>query len=69
MDFQSIVLVLYNCPSIFERLVGHTCYLSDKEELYVHAMLVGILFLLFSVLLFALRQRRKAAEYRRAREY
>ena len=68
MDFQSIVLVLYNCPTIFERLVGYTCYLSDTEEMYVHAMLVGILFVLFGISLFVIRQRRKSREYRSNKE-
>ena len=65
MDFQSIVLALYNCPGIFERLVGNTCYLSDREELYVHAIIVGVLFVLFGISLFAIRARRKSREYRR----
>ena len=63
MEFQSIVLVLYNCPSVFERLVGYTCHLSDTEEMYVHAMLVGILFVLFGIVLFIIRHRRKSREY------
>jgi hypothetical protein len=63
MDFQSITLVLYNCPSIFERLVGYTCHLSDTEEMYVHAIIVGILFVLFGISLFILRGRRKSREY------
>jgi hypothetical protein len=58
VDFSPIIFALYNCPSIFQRLVGHTCYLSDREELYVHASLVAILFLVFTVILFGLRHRR-----------
>ncbi len=68
MDFQSIVLALYNCPSIFERLVGHTCYLSDREEMYVHAIIVGVLFVLFGISLFIIRQRRKSREYLRDKD-
>ncbi len=58
MNFNSIFLVLYDCPGIFERLVGRTCYLSDTEELIAHATIVGILFVVFGVLLFILRHRR-----------
>jgi hypothetical protein len=58
MDFSSIMLVLYDCPTFFERLVGSTCYLSDKEELIVHAMIVGVLFLVLGFLLYVLRYRR-----------
>ena len=68
MDFQSIVLVLYNCPTVFERLVGGACYLSDTEELYIHAMIVGILFVLFGISLFVIRVRRKSREYRKNNE-
>jgi uncharacterized membrane protein len=60
MDLNPIILVLYNCPNIFERLVGYSCYLSDREELYVHASIVAILFLVFAVILFSLRQHRKS---------
>ena len=60
MDFHPIVLVLYNCPNIFERLVGYTCYLSDREELYVHASIAAILFLVFTIVLFSLRHHRKS---------
>lgn len=60
MDFYPIIFALYNCPNIFERLVGHTCYLSDKEELYAHASMLGILFLVFGIVLFALRHHRKS---------
>lgn len=68
MGFQSIVLVLYNCPSIFERLVGYTCYLSDTEEMHAHAMIVGVLFVLFGISLFVIRARRKSMEYRKVRD-
>lgn len=68
LDFQSIVLVLYNCPTIFERLVGHTCYLSDREEMYVHAMIVGVMLVVFGIALFAIRARRKSREYLKDRK-
>ncbi len=55
MNFSSIFLMLGECPSFFERLVGSTCYLSDNEELIVHAMIVSVLFLVFGILLFGLR--------------
>ncbi len=58
MNFSSIMLVLYDCPNFFERLVGSTCYLSDKEELIVHAMIVGVLFLVLGFILYVLRYRR-----------
>ena len=58
MNFSSIFLMLGECPSFFERLAGSTCYLSDKEELIVHAMIVSVLFLVFGLLLFGLRYRR-----------
>ena len=60
MDFNPIVFAIYNCPNIFERIVGDTCYLSDREELYVHASIVGILFIVFGIVLFSLRHHRKS---------
>lgn len=68
MDFPSIVLVLYNCPTVFERLVGYTCHPSDTEEMYVHTMIVGILFVLLGIALFIIRARRKSQEYLRDRD-
>jgi len=65
MDLFSVMLAIYTCPQLIQRITGEACLLSDRVEFLAHSLLAVMVFLIFSITLLILRHKRQQrdAEY------